>query len=531
MARRTLAPRLREIISGAFRRSDRETKGLSNRVRSFWRQYVVAGQPYQTDWNVDRAVREGFEVNPWIFRAVHVIASAAVGRKVVLRQGDADTGPAVETAADPTRLLHLLNVQANPWERAKVFRYRLIAQWLLSSKGVFIEVVRTRAGRIGMLTLLDPDLVDPMPTKETLPDGTEKIDPIGMFRVKIQDGSKPWNDLPRYNPDATFEQQTNSVLWVRSPHPTLMFRGMSPMQAAAMSADMDRAARWYNRRFMDQDGRPGGVLLIKGNVEDDTLEIVEARFNGGPASAGRTSVIEGDSMEWVDTSGNPRDTQWAESMDRMRKEVSMTFGTPESVLGDASGRTFDNADAEFEIWWATTMKDMLAMLDDQLDILTGGYDDTLFLRHDLSDVWVLGRHKRAEIERAAKDFAEGLITLNDYLVVAGKPELDAPFARVHYLPPGKVVAGATEDVEAVATLPMVGAPQPADPEVEARRGAGIGSQLGVRQASNINSARSLRLAAEGGNRPPAAALERRALLEIETGVEGKQSGARTPAWQ
>lgn len=529
MARRTLAPRLREIITGFRRPQDVQTKGLANRVRSFWRQYVVPGQPYSTDWNTDRAVKEGFESNPWIFRAVHVIASAAVGLPIVLRQGDAEEGPPVSTEADPTRLTHIFNVQANPWERAKVFRYRLIAQWLLSSKGVFIEIVRTRAGRIGMVSLLDPDLTDPMPTVETLPDGTEKVDPIGMFRIRIQDGSKPWNDLPRYNPKATFEQQSNSVLWVRSPHPTLMFRGMTPTQAAAMSVDMDRAARWYNRRFMDQDGRPGGILVIKGDVEDDTLEIMEARFNGGPASAGRTSALQADSAEWVDTSGNPRDTQWAETMDRNRKEVAMTFGTPESILGDASGRTFDNADAEFEIWWSTTMKDMLSMLDDQLDVLTGSYDDQLFVRHDLSKVWVLGRHRRTEIKQAAEDFAAGLITLNEYRKIAGLPPLDWPAARVLYLPSGKIVAGEADDVKAVAELPMVGSPQPADPGEEARRGAEIGSRAGVRQADNVNSARALRLVAQQGRQP--AALEQRDRLAIEPGVEGKQGGARSEVWQ
>lgn len=533
MPGRTLAPRLRQIITGRRAPGRVETKGLGGRVRSFWRPYVVLGQPYSNDWNTDRAVREGFEVNPWIYRAVHVIASAAVARTIRLRQNDPVDGVPIDKAADPTRLLHVFNVQANPWERAKVFRYRLIAQWLLSSRGVFVEVVRTRAGRIGMLNLLDPDLVEIIPTRELLPDGTEAVDPIGAFRVTVNDGTGPYNELPRYNPKSTFAQQTNSVLWVRSPHPTLMFRGMTPMQAAAMSADMDRAARGYNRRFMDNDGRPGGVLMVKGDVADNTLEILEARFNGGPSSAGRTSAIEGDAMEWVDTSGNPRDTQWSESMDRMRKEISMTFGTPESVLGDASGRTFDNADAEFEIWWSTTMSDMLGMLDDQLDILTGSYDDMLFLRHDLSDVWVLGRHKREMITQAASDFAAGLITLDEYRIIAGKPPLDIPASRVVYLPSGKVPAGQSdEDVAAVAELQMLGSPQPADPGAEAQHGAMVGSQAGARLAGDINAARTLRVV--GPSRAPAA-LERRDALTAELDWEGKESRARpevVPAlWQ
>lgn len=509
MARRTLAPALRRLITGG---RAVESKGLSARVRTFYRQYVVPGQPYSQHWNTDRAVREGFEVNPWIYRAVHVIASAAVSREIHLRMADPELGEPVPRASDPTRLTYLFNVQANPWERAKVFRYRLIAQALLSSKGVFVEVVRTRSGGIGLLNLIDPDMVDPMPIIKRLPNGQEASDPIGAFRVRVNDDrSGPYNDLPRFSPSATFSEQPQSILWVRLPHPTVMFTGMSPMQAAGLSADLDRAARLYNKRFMDQDGRPGGILAVKGRVEDNTLERLEARFNGGPASAGRTTAIQADAMNWVDTSNHPRDTQWGDTMDRMRKEVSIAFGVPESILGDASGRTFDNADAERENFYIDTMKTLTDMLDDQLDVLTGAYDDDLFFRHDWSGEWVLNRHHREEVAKAAEDFGAGRITLNEYRAVAHLDELDLPAARVLFIPGGSVVAGLDpEDVTAVAQLPTVGAGAPADPAAEARQGAAEGSALGARRAENSTNARALRLVEGRDN----------------TALEGKQGGAR-----
>jgi HK97 family phage portal protein len=530
VARRTLAPTLRRKIAGAL---GMETKGISSRVRSFFRQYVVVGQPYNQDWNTDRAVREGFEVNPWIYRAVHVIASASIARAIVLRQGDPIKGDPVPMEADPTRLVHLFNVQANPWERAKTFRYRLIAQWLLSSRGVFVEVIRTRAGRIGLLNLLDPDMVEIIPTRERLPDGREKVDPLGAFRVTVNDASGPYNELPRFNPKADFETQPSSVLWLRSPHPTLMFKGMSPVQAAGLSADLDKAARLYNRRFMEQDGRPGGILAVKGNVRDDTLQILEARFNGGPESAGRTSAIQADAMEWVDTSNHPRDTQWSDTMDRMRKEISIVFGTPESVLGDASGRTFDNADAEKANWQEDTLVPLWAMLDDQLDILTGAYDDSLYFRHDISDLWLLRRHERTDIDRAADDFAEGRRTLDEWREVAGLKPFNQPWSRVVFLPGGSVPAGDPDDVAEVIKLQTLGMGMAADPGEEARAGAEQGSQLGARMAENINNSRQLRLAASGG-RAVSGALDGKAFRaaieaaagELDGELEGKQGGAR-----
>lgn len=525
MARRTLAPALRRAIGRPV-----ETKGLAGRARSFFRQYVVPGQPYNQAWNTDRAVKEGFETNPWIYRAVHVIACAVIARNVVLRSGDPEDGVPISAEADPTNLLKLLNVQTNRWERAKVFRYRLIAQWLLSSRGVYVEIVRSRSGRVAMMNLIDPDQVEIMPRITLGANGQKYTDPIGMFRIIVNDQSGPYNYLPRYDPKASFSDQPNSVLWVRSPHPTLMFRGMSPAQAAAMSADLDRAARLYNRRFMDQDGRPGGILAVKGSVSPATLEVLETRFNGGPAGVGRTTAIQADAMEYVDTSNHPRDTQWSETMDRMRREVAMVFGVPESVLGDASGRTFDNADAEYEVFWAQTMKPLLELLDDQMDILTGDYDDTLFLRHDTSDVWVLNRHKREDIKQAAADYAAGLITLDEYRVIAGKKPFDQPWSRVVLLPGGKVPAGAPDDVAEVAKLQMLGSPPPPDPAAAAQAGAVIGSQAGVRQAENVNNARSLRLVDQ---RP--GALEQRGIehaIELEDRESSARAGTgRTSAWR
>jgi HK97 family phage portal protein len=515
----TFAPNLRRKLVATT--PARETKGLGDRVKTFFRQYVVPGQPYFVPWNTDRAVREGFETNPWIYRAVHVIASKSLDLPIVLRVGDGDKGEPLDPALDPTRLLHLFNVQANPWERAKIFRYRLIAQYLLSSKGVFIEVVRTRAGRIGLVNLLDPDKVEIIPTKEVLPDGTVKIDPLGTFRITLQGGERTFDYLPRFDPKGSYDSQASSVLWVRSPHPTLMFQGMTPTQAAAMSADMDRAARLYNRRFMDSDGRPGTVIAVKGTATRDTLDVVESRIAGKARIDGPGGVvaIQADGLSIADTSGNPRDTQWAETMDRMRKEVSMTFGVPESILGDASGRTFDNADAEKENFWEDTESPLLAILDDQLDVLTGGDDDTLFFRHDKTGVWVLGRHRRMELDRASAEVDTGKRTIDEYRKLAGLTPMDVPLTRVLFIPAGKIIGALNaEDEAAAAKAPVLGG-SVSNPGAAAAAGAREGSQAGVIAAGDINN--SLRIT--GTDRQPMA-LAGKDGQPLE--LEGKQGGAR-----
>jgi HK97 family phage portal protein len=531
----------REFFPGLrrkFRGSAPETKSLDGRVSSQRNFYSVPGQPYNPDWNTDKAVREGYQYNPYVFRAVEVIAQNALARRIVLRRDDPRDGPILETDeldAYQRRLLRVLNRKSNKWEVAPIFRHRMVAQYLLSSRGLFIEVIRNRSGSLWGVMLLDPDMVEIVPTYETLPDGSQGprvINPIGAFRVRTNAaGQGSWEDRPPYDPEATVEEQPSGVLWVRSPHPTLFTRGMSPIEAAALSVDLDRYARLYNRRFMEQDGRPGGILSVKGNITDATAQRLQARFTGGPEVAGRTTVIEAESMSWQDTSGHPRDTQWGDTMDRMRREISIAFGVPESVLGDASGRTFDNADAEYASFWEHTMQPLLRMLDAQLDVLTeGGYDDDLYLQHDTSDVWVLGRHQRTAEDRAITRYEKGVDTVDEVRDVHGKDPLNIPASRTLHLPPGKVIVSDglhPGDEEAVAALPMMGMPQPADPGVEAQAGAAEGSALGGRIAGN-NAASYRELASVERRALPAGGVEEKAL---DPEGEDEQSRARVLAWR
>jgi HK97 family phage portal protein len=533
---RRFLPALRGLMGGpAEPEPDLETKSLADRVRSAATGYTVSGQPYATTWNVDRAVREGFKANPYVFRAVEVIAFQTLDRRIVLRRGDPDDGEEIPLVRDTSRVLFRLNRQSNPWETAKLFRYRLIAQFLLSSKGVYIEVTRSRAGRLAMLTLLDPDLVEIVPSA---------TNPISAFRTRVTtDTGGDYDDLPPFDPEDS--RQTNAVLWVRSPHPTVLHTGMSPMEAASLTVDLDRYARLYNRDYMRQGGRPGGILGIKGTITPETIAALEAQFNAS-ASPGKTTAISADAMAYQDLSTTPRDVQWPEIMDQMRKEASIIFGVPESLMGDASGRTWDNADAEYSAFWETRLGPLLGLIDDQLDVLTGGFADDLYLRHDTSDVWVLARHKRTREDRAAADHAAGLLTVDDVREVKGLPRLDVPASRVLLVPPGKVVvplsAAAQADADDVAELPMMGTPTAGD-------GAAVDpaevQQLASYNAQTNANATRLRLVAGAAQGRPtsggAGVLERRsadggdaeAAAEVkaaerdpEQDLEGEQSGAR-----
>lgn len=528
-----------------------QTKGLAERVRSSSVTYSVAGTPYEQRWNTNRAVREGFQHNPWVFRACEVIAYTALRRRIVMRLGDPENGPQLypsRTAAraavtsgeadsliDDTRLLYVLNRRANPWETAGMLRYRLICQWLLSSKGVYLEVTRARSGRFAMLTLHDPDLLEVVPSA---------TNPISAFRMRTAADTSDdfYDELPPFDPAADPEDQPNSILWLRSPHPTILTHGMSPMEAAGLSVDLDRYARLYNRDYMQAGGRPGGILGIRGSVDPDTVTAIQNRFNRN-SRPGEVTALQADAMFYQDLSTAPRDLQWGDTMDRARKEASMVFGVPESMMGDASGRTFDNADAEYAIFLEHRFAPLIGLIDDQLDVLTGAEDDDRWLRHDMSDLWVLKRHRRAEEDRMAAEVERGTITFNDYREFLNLEPIDAPWAKVHWIKPG-LLAGYVHDpadATAASKTPMAGQPQPAQPGEEAALGASRGASIANYNAQTNAGAAQLRLAAAAGQgRSPAGGQEalfadaRTPELEAKAAdeTEGEQRRGRSgPAWR
>ncbi|MGH3988617.1 MAG: phage portal protein [Pseudonocardiaceae bacterium] len=528
---------------------DRQRGSLDARVTSSPVGYVVPGQPYQNDWNVHRAVTEGYGQNPYIYRAVEFVASNERARRIVLRDDDRITGteiPAADLSREQQDILRRLNRRANEWEIAQVWRHRLAAQFMLSARGVFVEAVRNRRGGVHSLFLLDPDRVEIVPGRrrkpgQSAPSELGAISPIESFRITCgTPDSRYWDHRPPWNPHATPQEQPSGIVWLRSPHPTILAQGTSPMQAAALSADLDRHARLYNLLFMREDGRPGTVVAVKGPISEPDLERIRQKVTRtGP---GGTLAIEADEINVADTSGHPRDMQWSETMQQTASEFCTAFGLPMSVVSDSAGQTFDNADADYAKAWEHAMLPLFSMLDAQLDVLTpGGLDDETFLAHDVSDVWVLGRHQREREDRAKADWDAGLITVDEFREVCGLEPFDVPASRVLWIPAGRLAVGDDHpahdgDSEAAAKAPigngqagggMLGVPGALPPGFGAEPGELPAGQEPELEEPENGGRRAL---ARAGRTAPADELTARAGPERKAlGWEGEQRGARPPA--
>jgi HK97 family phage portal protein len=360
----------------------------------------TAGRPYMDGWDVRRAYEEGVKRVVWVFRAIDVIASNQAKLPVVLRRNNDPNGELYKGQHD---LLDIMNTKANIGEDSFVFRHRVSSQLLISSRGVFIEKIRARSGRLLALNILPPEYTAPIPDPKTFVSGFEVWCP-GTERQVLR---------------------PEDVIWIRRPHPLDPYRSLTPMESAGIAIDIENLAKLYNRNFLLNDGRPGMLLVARGEVDEDDRHELEARFRGGPGRAGNTTVIGIEQgMDVVDLSANMRDAAYIQMRDITKAEILAAFGVPEPLIGNAADRTFSNAGEEIRVFWLETMEPHLVLLSKAFDAL----DNKLYVDFNTDEVPIMVLIKQERARFHLEELAAGTISPNEYREKTERKTVDSELA-------------------------------------------------------------------------------------------------------
>jgi len=370
--------------------------GIGEKKRYATTSYSRPGEPYKDGWDVERGINQALDRVVWVYKAVYAIASNAASLPIGQRVGDWRIGEMKYDAP----VLELLNRRPNKTTDAFSFRFMLSSQVLLSKKGAYVEITRNRLGDIASLFLHQPQYVYP------IPDATNFVSGYSV-------------EYPN-TPKKIVEPQ--NMIWIRVPHPIDPYKGQTPLESAGLAIEFDYYSRVYNRNFVINDGRPGGMLVIKGDMEEEQSEEIARRFRGTTGSniggAGRVTVLSAEDANFIDTSVSQRDAQYTEARVQNKEEILLAFGVPESVIGNASGRTFANADVELEVFWRETMVPHLTLLERAFDILDD--DRTTYFAYDLSSVAILSRDDRERASFHLEELKQGAISIDEYRELTGR---------------------------------------------------------------------------------------------------------------
>lgn len=370
--------------------------GLGEKKRYATTGYSRPGEPYKDGWDVERGINQALDRVVWVYKAVYAIASNAASLPIGMRTGDWRIGEMTWDA--PT--LELLNRRPNKNTDAFTFRFMLSSQVLLSKKGAYVEVTRNRLGDVTSLFLHQPQYVFPIPDAENFVSGYSVEYPNTPRKLVLPE----------------------NMIWIRVPHPIDPYKGQTPLESAGLAIEFDYYSRVYNRNFVINDGRPGGMLVIKGDMEEEQSEEIARRFRGTTGSniggAGRITVLSAEDASFIDTAVNQRDAQYTEARTQNKEEILLAFGVPESVIGNASGRTFANADVELEVFWRETMLPHLTLLERAFDVLDDNPDT--YYAYDLSSVAILSRDDRERAKFHLEELKQGAISIDEYRELTGR---------------------------------------------------------------------------------------------------------------
>jgi HK97 family phage portal protein len=398
----------------------------------------LTGRPYRDGWDIERAYREGMQKVTWVYRCVDAIAGNQARLPVILRGNNSPDGK-ITTGSD-NEILKLLNTKANVGENSFIFRYRVSSQLLLSTRGVFIEKIYGNNGSLIGLHLLPPQHTAPIPDPKNFVSG---------FEVSMPSGQKVF-------------LKPENVVWLRRPHPLDPYRSMTPMESAGVAIEIENLAKIYNRNFLLNDGRPGGLLVVRGEMDDDDKDELRSRFRGNLNRAGTTSVISSeDGVDYVDTASSPRDAAYVEMRNLSKEEILSAFGVPETAIGNAAGRTFSNASEELRVFWMETMLPHLDTLGRGLDEL----DPKYYIDFDTAEVPILVLYKQERERYLMTEFQTGLISGNEYRTGTGRDKIkselmDSLLANPNLTPIGNTEKEFNPNQQQPVDMAGTGAPPP-----------------------------------------------------------------------
>lgn len=376
------------------------------------------GKPYRDSWDIERAYREGMAKVTWVNRCIDAIAGNQARLPVMLRKDNSPHGKIV-TDNQGNKILDILNSKSNMGENSFVFRYRLSSQLLMSSRGAFIEKVRGRDGGIIALQLLPPQHTSPIPDARKFVSG---------FEVDMRNGTK-------------VILKAEDVCWIRKPHPLDPYLSMTPLESAGIAIEIENLSKIYNRNFLLNDGRPGGLLVVKGEIDDDDKDELRSRFRGNINRAGSITVVSSDEgVDYVDTGSSPRDANYIQMRQITKEEILASFGVPESVIGNASGRTFSNAAEEHRVFWNETMLPHMELIGRALDEL----DEEFYIDFDTSDVPILILYKQERERYLLDEFQNGLISGNEYRAATGRIHIKSDLMQALLANPNLTPIGYTD---------------------------------------------------------------------------------------
>lgn len=380
-------------------------------------RWVTPGHPQTDFWNAETAVAEAYLANVVAFRCVQIVANTIAA--LPFRAGpDPDDRTNWRRDAPLARLLGPAPGGPAPKLAARKLWAWTIAQRLVTGRHAW--EIEYQGSRVAALWPLVSGNLKAIPTTS---------------------GSEWFKAFTYGRPDQPVRLTPDQVFYGWDPHPSDFRQPLSALEAARYDLSVARMADKHSVSFLRNGAVPAAVVI----TQEFPTERERRRFrsqwsatHGGPDNAGRTAFAEyapgGNSQSFdIKTLGlSAKDARLVEQHRAALEMVAIDLGVPWSKL-DASGRTFDNAEAEERTFWENTILPLVATLEDEVNMDLAPKIGTDAGWFDLSQVEELRPKPRFEVS-LPELWDRGIVATNEIRGEVGLPPVDGGDERLDPTP-------------------------------------------------------------------------------------------------
>lgn len=366
--------------------------------------FVGAGQSWEAKDRKAQYIKEGYQLNVIVYRAIQEIVKAASSLQIELY---GQTGEAIEKHP----ALDLLEMPAPQMTWQAWLTEMLVNRMLM---GEMACISGNETGLPVEIWPVNPLHIDVEPGRSGLPSAyTHKVGRSSVrFGVDPLTGDSQMMFSKTYNPDN-------------------YWRGQSPLMAAALAGDTHNAGMKWNFSLLANSARPSGLIRFKqGYPGSETIQRMREYFKArmqGSENAGEIPMLS-DDAEWVQLSQTARDMDFLSTMRETAKYVASALGVPLPLI-DNDASTFNNLEqAKERLYTDTVIPIVNELLAELNNWLLPRFADGLEFRIDMDAIPALEGLRERMFNRAVTAYDKGLLTLQEARELMGyEPDAEGDF--------------------------------------------------------------------------------------------------------
>ncbi len=394
--------------------------------------YIFSGVTRWNERDFKSLAKEGYKINPIAYACVNEIAVAMSGItpwKLYRTNAKGEKTTQVfkheilTVLSDPNEEdthADLVDNEARDYLIGGNSFQLLVQRGVLPGTPAEEEPIKPGASIIGIWRI-KPDCIRIVQAKTGAVECFELASGGGAFKRRVH----PTRIIHRktYNPDST------------SPY------GMSPMEAAARDIDTLNVGLEYNYGLLKNNGRPDGVIFIKGKMggrekEKQAQDQVNTSMND-PANVGKWKVMFGaEDYDLKSLATTPKDMEFQQGRTANSVGICTVYNTPPEMVGVQGQKTYSNyQEARLAFYQETVLTHM-----DRLKAAYNKhwvkriYGDGLVLEYDKEGIEALQEDRDKLWKRVGDAEGKGQITNNEFREAVGLEKAPDEAADVRLIP-------------------------------------------------------------------------------------------------